>query len=283
MKDCKVMLIEDNPGDARLIEELFKEASSDRYTFNIYDTLGSGETALGQEAFDVVLLDLGLPDSDGVETLTRICAAFPQMAVIVLTGLNDEAIAIEALRNGAQDYLVKGQIQPDLLLRSIRYAIERKQIERSLVAREKDLEIKSTNLEEANAALKVLLRKRDEDKKELEERLMFNIKELLEPIIVKLKKSGLNKRQMGYCSIIESNLNDIISPLVRGFSIRYLKLTPTEIQVANLVKQGKSTKEIAQILNLSARTIEVNRNNIRKKIGITNQKVNLRTYLQTFN
>jgi len=99
------------------------------------------------------------------------------------------------------------------------------------------------------------------------------------PFLEKLKTSRLNQRQQGYLEIVETQLNDILSPFLRGISPRYLKLTPTEITVANLVKQGKSTKEIADLLNLSARTVEVNRNNIRKKIGITNKKVNLRTYL----
>ena len=80
---------------------------------------------------------------------------------------------------------------------------------------------------------------------------------------------------------MEFNLNNIISPLVRGFSISLLKLTPSEVKVANLVRYGKSTKEIALLLNLSPRTVEVHRNKIRNKINLTNKKINLRTYLQS--
>jgi PAS domain S-box-containing protein len=152
-------------------------------------------------------------------------------------------------------------------------------LERRVIDRTKELEDKTKNLEELNTALKVLLKKRDEDKIELEEKVLVNVKELVVTYLEKLKKSGLDDRQKTYVEIIESNLNDIVSPFVRGLSNKYLNMTPTEIQTANLVKQGKTSKEIAKIVNLSARTIEFHRDNIRKKMGIKNIKVNLRTHL----
>lgn len=144
---------------------------------------------------------------------------------------------------------------------------------------EEELEIKSQSLEEANTALRVLLKRREEDKTELEEKVLLNVKELVEPYLEKLKNSGLDKRQKAYAQILESNLNSIISPFSRELSSRYLKLTPSEIQVANLVKQGKTTKEIAGLLNLSSRTISFHRANIRRKIGLKETKENLRSHL----
>jgi len=146
---------------------------------------------------------------------------------------------------------------------------------------EKTMELmdKTKNLEEVNTALRVLLNKRDEDKKELEKKILLNVGEMIEPYLSKLKKTKLDDMQRTYLGIIESNLNDIISPFVCGVSINLLNFTPTELQVANLVKQGKTTKEIASILNLSAKTIEFHRDNIRKKLGINNRKINLRTHL----
>ena len=281
MNGINILLIEDNPGDARLIEEMLKEAEPAVLEVQVFSRLATGLKALLAGTFHVVLLDLNLPDSEGLETLTQIHAAESDVVVIILTGLDDKKTAVHALRKGAQDYLIKDQLNAELLLRSIQYSIERKRIELALIKREKELEIKTGHLEEANAALRVLLRKRDEDKKELEERLVFNAKGLLEPYLEKLKSSGLNHKQQSFVDIIEFNLNDILSPLVRESSLNLLKLTPTEIQIANLVRYGKSTKEIALLLNLSARTVEVNRNKIRKKINITNKKINLRTYLQS--
>ncbi|PXF58260.1 MAG: hypothetical protein C4B58_07215 [Deltaproteobacteria bacterium] len=155
----------------------------------------------------------------------------------------------------------------------------RKRAERSLEKIRADLELKTSKLGEANVALKVLLEQRIEDKSELGETILLNVNELILPLLEKLKKSRLDSRQNVYVSVIESNLNEIIAPLVRGLSRISWKLTPTEIQVTNLVKQGKTTKEIAEFLNLAKSTIDFHRNNIRKKLGIRNRKTNLRTYL----
>jgi len=141
------------------------------------------------------------------------------------------------------------------------------------------LEIKTKNLEEANTALKVLLKRRDEDKRELEDKVLFNMKELALPYLEKLKAGGLDGRQTSYLSILESNLEEIISPFSYSLSSRYLSLTPAEIQVANLIKQGKTAKEIAEFLNVSTRTVGFHRANIREKIGIKNKKANLRAHL----
>jgi len=157
--------------------------------------------------------------------------------------------------------------------------VERRRAEQSLQERRKELEIKTNNLEEVNTALRVLLKKRDEDKKELEANVLFNLKELIAPYLEKMKTIGLNKIQRTYVNVLELNLNDIISPFPQRLSSWYLGLTPTEIKVANLVKHGKTTKEIADFLNLSSQTIDFHRKNIRRKIGIKNKKANLRTHL----
>jgi len=156
---------------------------------------------------------------------------------------------------------------------------ERKRAEHALKEREKELQIKTTNLEEVNTALKVLLKRRDEDKRELEEKVLFNVKGLIRPYLDKLKKSGLNEKQRAYAEILEANLDDIVSPFSRRLSSLFLKLTPAEIKVANLVRIGKTTKEVAELLNVSCEAINFHRKSIRKKFGITNEKANLRTHL----
>ena len=156
---------------------------------------------------------------------------------------------------------------------------ELKKAERELRKREKELRIKTRNLEEANTALRVLLKKRDEDRTELEEKVLSNVKELVLPYLEKLKRTGLDQRQKTFASILESNIDDIVSRFLRRMSSRYIGLTPAQIQVATLVRQGKRTKDIAELLDLSPKTIEDHRKNLRKKLGLRNKKANLRTHL----
>ena len=153
------------------------------------------------------------------------------------------------------------------------------QLEQRVKERTKELEIKSKSLEETNIALKVLLKKRDEDKEELQDNVMSNVKELIAPFFKKIKKTKLNDQQRLLLGIIESNLNEIISPFTRKMSLKYLNLTPTEIRIANLIKYGSSSKEIAELMNVSPRTIETHRKNIRRKIGLEGKRANLRSYL----
>ena len=153
------------------------------------------------------------------------------------------------------------------------------QLEQRVKERTKELEIKSKSLEETNIALKVLLKKRDEDKEELQDNVMSNVKELIAPFFKKIKKTKLNDQQRLLLGIIESNLNEIISPFTRKMSLKYLNLTPTEIRIANLIKYGSSSREIAELMNVSPRTIETHRKNIRRKIGLEGKRANLRSYL----
>jgi DNA-binding CsgD family transcriptional regulator len=159
--------------------------------------------------------------------------------------------------------------------------VEHKKAEEALRKREAELRLNSHHLEEVNTALRVLLRQRDEHKVEIEEKVLSNLKELVLPFMKKLKESGLDAKQMGYVNILESNLKDLISPFSQKLSSQYLNLTPSEIQVANLVREGKTTKEIAELLNVSDNAIVFHRYHIRKKLGLKNQKINLRSYLSS--
>ena len=118
--------MEDNPGDARLLREVVREAEGAHIQLTHVDTLAKALAKLDADDFDVVMLDLSLPDADGLETLVRTHAQAPSVPIVVLTGLDDEELAIKAVREGAQDYLVKGQVTGQLLVRAMRYATERK-------------------------------------------------------------------------------------------------------------------------------------------------------------
>ncbi len=155
---------------------------------------------------------------------------------------------------------------------------------RDITARKKteeELKTKSLNLEEVNAALRVLLKQRDQDKNEMEDKILSNVKKLVLPYIERLKEKRLDDEKKTYLNIIETNLKNIISPFVQKMSSTYSQFTPTEIRVANLIRDGKTIKEIAGISGVSENAVNHHRQNIRNKLGLNKQKANLRTYLMS--
>lgn len=136
-KVINVFLVEDNPADARLVAELLKEARGLDIRLEGAETLSAATEAISKKTFDILLLDLSLPDSMGLETFAKVRLQFPQLPVIVFTGLHDEDLGIKALREGAQDYMVKGEADSAILVRAIRYAIERRRLEDRLIKSEK--------------------------------------------------------------------------------------------------------------------------------------------------
>ncbi|OPY00875.1 MAG: Sporulation kinase E [Syntrophorhabdus sp. PtaB.Bin047] len=154
---------------------------------------------------------------------------------------------------------------------------EQKKTMDALEDRERELTAKSEALGEVNAALKALLRQREEDREELEARLVSNIREMVLPYIHKMQKDKLDLRHRTYLDIVAANLNEIMSPFPN--TIKQLNFTPREIEVASLIKEGRTTKEIAEFLGIATSAVDSHRNNIRNKLGLSNKKINLRSYL----
>ncbi|MBA4418223.1 MAG: hypothetical protein C0392_09990 [Syntrophus sp. (in: bacteria)] len=146
---------------------------------------------------------------------------------------------------------------------------------------EEELRVKSLNLEEVNAALRVLLKQRDHDKGEMEDKILGNVKKLVLPYVERLKEKRLDQEQKTYLDILETNLKNIISPFAQKMAYVYSHFTPTEILVANLIKDGKTIKEIARVCGVSENAINHHRQNIRDKLGLNKQKVNLKSYLMS--
>jgi PAS domain S-box-containing protein len=149
---------------------------------------------------------------------------------------------------------------------------ERKRAEEELLG-------KSKALEELNTALKVLIDHYKNDQRELEERIVSNIRVRIIPYIEKLKQTRLDIGQSAIIEIIERSFRDISSPFLKLISSEHFRFTPKEVEIVSLIKEGKTTKEIAQILGIGKRTVDSYRDNIRSKLGLANKKVNLRTYL----
>lgn len=155
---------------------------------------------------------------------------------------------------------------------------ELKRIQAELEHRVKE---RTVQLSESNIALTVLLKKREKDQTILAEQVLANTSNLVEPFFDRLCASGLNEQQQTLVDILRTNIQELTSPFASNFSSKLARFTPMEIQVASMIKQGKQSKEIAEIMNLSPGTINIHRKNIRKKLNLTHQKTNLQTLLLT--
>jgi signal transduction histidine kinase len=138
----RVLLIEDNVAEARLLQEILKGSQPKQFSWSHVQRLKDGLAQLQKKSFEVILLDLTLPDSQGLASVVSLVQTVPQLPIVVLTNTNDDKLALESLRCGAQDYLVKRQVNLDLLVRSLCYAIERKQTEEALRETKKVLEVR---------------------------------------------------------------------------------------------------------------------------------------------
>lgn len=159
---------------------------------------------------------------------------------------------------------------------------ERNHSEALLKLREKESLTLARNLEEANIALRVVLSRRDEDQKTLEEKIQSNVNDIILPFIRSLNRINMENRDRHYLDLLEANLKSILSPFVKNMSGKYPNLTPKEMQIAEMIRQGKNSKDIAEMLGASVATVNTHRNNIRKKLNVRKQKTNLRSHLLSF-
>ena len=251
------------------------------------DALERAETVLP----DLILLDIVMPGMDGYEVCNMLkqnnkTQNIPVIFISAKASLEDES---QGLTQGAVDYIkkpfnipiVKSRVHTHLALQKARENAEFLVIQRTaeLLQTQKELEKKTKSLEETNTALEVLLRRREQEKIELETEIMTNVNKLVRPYLEKLEPIIKIEKYKTILQAAIVNLNEIVDPFTRGHLANIAKLTPGEMQVANFIKMGKTSKEIASFLGLSIRTIEVHRSRIRKKLGLKKRTSNLRKHL----
>lgn len=203
-------------------------------------------------------------------------ASFSGSAILI--NKNGREIFIDEMaspiRNG--DGVMSGVV---LVFRDI---TERKRMEEAILESEKKLREQSEELMESNTALKVLLKQNENEKRLMEEKILSNVNKLILPYIERLKRRMAMSDDLPYLNILEENVKEIVSPFSIRMSSAFICLTPKELQVANLIKEGRENKEVAELLNMSLETVKTHRQNIRKKLNIYAKKVHLRTYLLSF-
>lgn len=277
----KILVIEDNIADFDLIEEFLSRNKDFNYELKHKDKLSTAYKILEKEKFDIILLDLCLSDSTGFETFKNLYSVYPEIPIIVLSGLNENKISLDCVKNGAQDYLTKGDFHKNLLSRSISYSIERKNLENKIKMINENLEAlvkeRTKELDETNITLRNVLKSIQNENDINLENIVLNIEKNIMPLISSLKKADKYNSQT--LKMLEENINNINS----GFHKRLINfkygLTPMEIKICKLVKSGYLAKEIAEILFVAPTTINEHKSNIRKKLCIKDSSVNLKIYL----
>ena len=280
-----LLLVDDDPHVCDSLSRYF------RYNGIETETAGSGEEALSamqHGAYEALIADLFLPDLNGLAVVREAKTRFPSIAAIVLTGYADVQSAVTALHLGADDYLEK-PCEPDKLLQLITKTVEQKgsfrqkelylEMDERFAEQEKRLEKQFQRLEETTSRLSAILGQIERDKKNNMEGVFSYIKKQLLPLVYKLQQTPLEREQVSLTGELERRLNTILYSLPNKLLTRFSQLTPTEATVVSAIREGFSSKEIAVMHNMSVRTVEVHRENIRKKMGIKNKKINLRNYL----
>jgi DNA-binding NarL/FixJ family response regulator len=290
-----ILLVDDEKPMRRLLEQVLTENG---YACRSAVDAKAAKLQLQQQRFDLVLSDIRMPGESGLDLCRHIKRTFPDTPCMLITAVDDMATATEAITLGIYGYIIKPITNTQLLI-SVANALKHSRLEASqrdyreeleTAVREKtsdllktteDLERQQIELNELNTALSVLLRKMEKEKEAIETRLVENVTKCVLPYFENLKKSRLSESQKLDLDIAEKNIRDIVSPFTKKISSPLLNLTQSEIQVANLIKQGMSTKEIASALNLSTNTIMTHRAHIREKLDLKTKKEPLYTHLSS--
>ena len=292
-KQDKILIVDDERPMRRLLEQILVE-----YGYSCQDAADAQEakTRLQQMRFNLVLSDIRMPGETGLELCRYVKSALPDVAFILITAVDDIKTAHEAISMDIYGYIIKPITSTQLLI-SVANALRRQKLEArerqhrealEKTVREKTADLMRVNeelkknemeLKELNTALSVLIRKMEEEKEATEERFVENMTKCVLPYMEKLRSSRLSEGQQIDLEIAEINIRKVLSPFINKISSPFLNLTHAEIQVANFIRQGLSTKEIADTMNLSTNTIMTHRAHIRAKLDLKSKKETLYSHL----
>lgn len=284
-----MLVVEDDPTVAGSLASYFADYE--------YRVITATDAAAGLGLFTthrpaIVLVDLNLPgEGDGFDVMRYVREQDPELPLLIISGTGGLDDVIQALRMGAWDYMTKPISDLSLLRYSVNRAMERAQLlrenrrhrenlERQIRERTAQLEAANLGLEQKNLAMREVLAAIESEKSRISERVANNIEKAVLPMLASLRP-GLNDDQQRKLDQVERSLSEIASPLVDRLTREVAQLTPMELRVAILIRRGLSIKEIAAMEQISPDTVATHRRSIRRKLGITNSKLNLVSYLQT--
>lgn len=289
-QSAQILIVDDEPMVCELLESMVSslgmKARSITQALKVIDELRD-------TFYHLVLLDIFMPEKSGLDLIADIREASSDTKIIIVTGLADKELAIKALRLGAFDFLEK-PIDMELLSHSLNRALDvqeteldykktRQSLERSqadLLDHKERLEKLTRKLMQTNQALTILAQNIAREKEESERRIVLKTRSLIIPIIEGLQSEKNLKRYDTELAMLVSHLEDLTSGLATDIEIA-TSLSFSELRIASLIKNGLTTEEIANHLHVSPSTIKTHRKHIRKKLGISNQRYNLRNYLES--
>lgn len=283
-----VLIVDDEETNLQLIARILHPLKID-----IALALSGAEALklLGTLVPDLIILDIMMPGMSGFELCRKISSinALSDLPIIFISAKNESSDIIKGFKLGARDYITKPFIKEELISRvktQLKIKVRENQLkelnqdlEERIQDRTRELTEANKKLKDYNTALQVLLEKRENDRRLIEEKVLKNFENLVLPYIEKVQNTELTDHQMDILKICKLNIEKITSQFIK--STQRMGLTHREVLIANLIAQGKSSQEIATILNSSESTINFHRNNIRKKLGIKNKRENLQVYLQS--
>lgn len=275
-----VLIVDDDDGARLTIKHIVESAKYQARTA----TGGHAALKMIQEKLpDIIILDLVMPKMDGYEVCRRLKAdpKSAEIPVIFLSGLISAEEKVKAFEVGGVDYIVKPCSMIELLAR-LHTHLTLQRIQNSLAAEVRkqtvELEEKNHELHETNIVLKRLLFEIKEEKQKTGQVIHMNIERLILPDLARMAKAPVQQRYQ-LRDTIQANLLDLVSPVTGEHIDRYFLFTPTELRVVNLIRQGRSSKEIAEALNISPQTVATHRKKIRKKLNISGKKINLTSFI----
>ncbi len=283
-----LLVIEDDLTLARSIKSYFED-----YEYKVLHAADGTEglNLYFQHHPKVVITDLQLPGMDGIEILSQIHADDADLPVLVISGSGTIQDVVQAMRQGAWDYLIKPISQISFLRYSVEKALERarlisenqayrEHLEEQVAKRTEELNAVNQQMENKNIALREILGALEDEKDAIGQNIRSNVEKIILPLIANLRVR-INEDERKQLDLLESHLQQITAPYNETMGETASQLSPMELRVALHIRQGLSAKEIAQVENISVDTVSTHRRSIRRKLGLTNAKVNLMTYLET--
>ncbi len=292
----KILIVDD---DRDLLRVLKKRLKSWQFVVDCAEDGRQGWAQVRSARPDIVIVDLYMPVMDGLTLLKKIREIAPDLPVIILSGQGELQDAIQALRLGAWDYIRKPIRETAILKISVERALEKARLKAELkayrerleervarqsadlLAKQQALVEKTLSLEKANDVLKAMLDQREIEKKAIEQSTVANLKRYVFPYLDELERLKIGPEAHAIVLAVRYHIEQLITPVSKTLAGAYSDFTPSEIRVADLIRQGKSVKEIAGMLNISPSTVEKHRNKIRKKLNLIHTKTNLCTYLNS--